>query len=61
MAGADKFGNVYFVRLPQDVCDEIDEDPTSGKLEWGQGKLNGCPNKVEEIVQCHIGDVVNCL
>ena len=27
MAGADKFGNVYFVRLPQDVSDEIEEDP----------------------------------
>ncbi|KAJ6317587.1 hypothetical protein OIU76_013181 [Salix suchowensis] len=61
MAGADKFGNVYFVRLPQDVSDEIEEDPTGGKIKWEQGKLNGAPNKVEEIVQFHIGDVVNCL
>ena len=60
MAGADKFGNVNFVMLLQDVCDEI-EDPTVGKIKWEQGKLNGCPNKVEEIVQFHIGDVVNCL
>ncbi|CAN6471236.1 unnamed protein product [Victoria cruziana] len=61
MAGADKFGNVYFVRLPQDVSDEIEEDPTGGKIKWEQGKLNGAPNKVEEIVQFHIGDVVTCL
>ncbi|KAJ6801697.1 splicing factor 3B subunit 3-like [Iris pallida] len=61
MAGADKFGNVYFVRLPQDVSDEIEEDPTGGKIKWEQGKLNGAPNKVDEIVQFHVGDVVTCL
>ncbi|KAG9446439.1 hypothetical protein H6P81_012567 [Aristolochia fimbriata] len=61
MAGADKFGNIYFVRLPQDVSDEIEEDPTGGKIKWEQGKLNGAPNKVEEIVQFHVGDVVTCL
>ncbi|URE12489.1 Splicing factor 3B subunit [Musa troglodytarum] len=61
MAGADKFGNVYFVRLSQDVSDEIEEDPTGGKIKWEQGKLNGAPNKVEEIVQFHVGDVVTCL
>ncbi|EHA8592340.1 hypothetical protein COCNU_contig69433177G000010 [Cocos nucifera] len=61
MAGADKFGNVYFVRLPQDVSDEIEEDPTGGKIKWEQGRLNGAPNKVEEIVQFHVGDVVACL
>ncbi|KAJ7975878.1 splicing factor 3B subunit 3-like [Quillaja saponaria] len=61
MAGADKFGNIYFVRLPQDVSDEIEEDPTGGRIKWEQGKLNGAPNKVEEIVQFHVGDVVTSL
>ncbi|KAL2323889.1 hypothetical protein Fmac_022947 [Flemingia macrophylla] len=61
MAGTDKFGNIYFVRLPQDVSDEIEEDPTGGRIKWEQGKLNGAPNKVEEIVQFHVGDVVTCL
>ncbi|MCO5600362.1 hypothetical protein L7F22_054473 [Adiantum nelumboides] len=61
MAGADKFGNVYFVRLPHDVSEEIEEDPTGGKIKWEQGKLNGAPNKVEEIIQFHVGDVVTCL
>ncbi|CAI9296054.1 unnamed protein product [Lactuca saligna] len=36
---ADKFGNIYFVCLPQDVSDEIEEDPTGGKIKWEQGKL----------------------
>jgi splicing factor 3B subunit 3 len=39
MAGADKFGNVYFVRLPQDVSDEIEEDPTGGKLSGSRESL----------------------
>lgn len=50
MAGADKFGNIYFVRLPQDVSNKID-----------QGNLVGAPHKVETIVQFHVGDVVTCM
>lgn len=61
MAGADKFGNVYFVRLPYDVSEEIEDDPTGGKIKWELGRLNGAPNKVEEIIQFHVGDVVTCL
>ena len=61
MAGADKFGNIYFQRLPQDVSDEVEEDPTGGKIKWEQRKLNGALNKVEEILQFHVGDVVTCL
>ncbi|PWA85794.1 hypothetical protein CTI12_AA144660 [Artemisia annua] len=47
MAGADKFGNIYFVRLPQDVSNKID-----------QGNLVGAPHKVEMIVHFHVGDVM---
>lgn len=28
MAGADKFGNVFMARLPQEVSEEIEDDPT---------------------------------
>ncbi|KAG8058068.1 hypothetical protein GUJ93_ZPchr0002g23542 [Zizania palustris] len=61
MAGADKFGNIYFARLPKDVSDEIEEDPTGGEIKWEQGKLNGAPNRIVEIAQFHVGDVVTCL
>lgn len=61
MAGADKFGNVYVMRLPQDVSEEIEDDPTGGKIKWEQGRLNGAPNKVEEIIQFHVGEVVTSL
>uniref|UniRef100_A0A6N2L2D1 RSE1/DDB1/CPSF1 C-terminal domain-containing protein n=1 Tax=Salix viminalis TaxID=40686 RepID=A0A6N2L2D1_SALVM len=43
----------------KDVCDEIEGDLTGGKIQWEQGKLNGCPNKVEEIVQFHIEGISN--
>lgn len=46
MAGADKFGNVFFVRLPQDVKDDIEEDPTGVKALWDRGLLNGASQKV---------------
>ncbi|KAF9623834.1 hypothetical protein IFM89_005419 [Coptis chinensis] len=58
---ADKFGNIYFTQIPQHISDRIEEDPTGGKIKWEEGKLNGAPNKVEEIVQFHVGDTITCL
>ncbi|KAI8539899.1 hypothetical protein RHMOL_Rhmol09G0218500 [Rhododendron molle] len=52
---------IYVGDIQEDVSDEIEEDPTGGKIKWEQGKLNGAPNKVEEIVQFHVGDVVTCM
>ena len=46
MAGADKFGNVAVVRLPQDVTDDVEEDPTGNKALWDRGLLNGASQKV---------------
>uniref|UniRef100_A0A803M5Z5 Splicing factor 3B subunit 3 n=1 Tax=Chenopodium quinoa TaxID=63459 RepID=A0A803M5Z5_CHEQI len=61
MAGADKFGNVFFVQLPQDISSEIDEDSTGRKKSKKKSMLNGDPKKVEEIIQFHVGDVVSSL
>lgn len=61
MAGADKFGNIYFVRLPQDVSNEFEDDLTGEMIKLEPGKLNGAPNKLDEIAQFHVGDVVTCL
>jgi splicing factor 3B subunit 3 len=49
------------MRLPQDVSEEIEDDPTGGKIKWEQGRLNGAPNKVDEIIQFHVGEVVTSL
>jgi splicing factor 3B subunit 3 len=61
IAGGDKFGNVFVCRLPLEVSEEIEDDPTGAKLKLGQGILNGAPYKVDEIIQFHVGEVVTSL
>ena len=55
---ADKFGNVSIIRLPADVNDEIDDDPTGLKSLWDRGWLGGASQKAETICNFHIGDLV---
>ena len=43
---ADKFGNIAVSRLPAQVSDEIEEDPTGSKFKVDQGYLNGAAHKV---------------
>eukprot|EP01041_Mallomonas_annulata_P001015 gene1015-1991_t len=63
IGGADKFGNIWSVRLPVAVNDEID-NPTGSRILWDQGLLNGAPNKLEVLTHFHLGDmatsVVKC-
>lgn len=33
-------------RLPKDISEEVDEDPTGTKLTFERGYLNGAPHKV---------------
>ncbi|KAL5021527.1 hypothetical protein ScPMuIL_000682 [Solemya velum] len=61
VAGADKFGNITVIRLPQDVTDEVDEDPTGNKALWDRGVLNGASQKADVIMNFHIGEVVTSL
>uniref|UniRef100_H3AX27 Splicing factor 3B subunit 3 n=1 Tax=Latimeria chalumnae TaxID=7897 RepID=H3AX27_LATCH len=58
MAGADKFGNISVVRLPPNINDEVDEDPTGNKALWDRGLLNGASQKAEVIVNYHVGETV---
>lgn len=58
VAGADKFGNVFVVRLPSSISDEVDEDPTGTKAFWDRGLLNGAPQKVETLCNYHVGETV---
>lgn len=38
IATADKFGNVAIIRLPPNISDDVDEDPTGNKALWDRGK-----------------------
>jgi len=58
VVGSDKFGNIFVSRLPSQVSDEVEEDPTGSKLKTDQGYLNGAPHKLEEVAAFHVGDTV---
>jgi splicing factor 3B subunit 3 len=60
VCGADKFGNVFVLRLPSTVSDDVD-NPTGSRLLWDGGSLNGAANKLELMAQVHVGEVVTSL
>ena len=41
--------DVSQVRLPADVSDEIDEDPTGNKAVWDRGLMSGATQKVSSL------------
>ena len=61
VAGADKFENVFVLRLPPGCDEEADEDPTASKFKWESGYLNGAAFKMEQICQYHVGDIVTSI
>jgi len=62
VAGADKFGNVVVIRLPNDVSDEMEsEDPSGTKAFWEKGVLSGASQKAEVMMNFHVGEVVSSL
>jgi len=58
VAIADKFGNITIVRLPQNVNDNVDEDPTGTKSLWDRGLLSGASQKSECISAFHMGETI---
>lgn len=52
---ADKFGNVAVLRLPKDVTDDVEEDPSGSKALWERGHLGGASQKVEVSALLAIG------
>ncbi|XP_071959177.1 splicing factor 3B subunit 3-like isoform X1 [Antedon mediterranea] len=55
---ADKFGNITVLRLPANINDEVDEDPTGSKALWDRGLLNGASQKADIICNFHIGETI---
>ena len=55
---ADKFGNISIVRLPQNVNDNVDDDPTGSKSLWDRGLLSGASQKSECIAVFHVGETI---
>lgn len=61
IASADKFGNIAIVRLPSDVTDEVDEDPSGSKAIWERGLLSGASQKAQLISHVYIGETIHSL
>lgn len=61
LAGGDKFGNLFVVRLPADVSAQVEDDPTGGKLASMTGKLNGAPHKLQCVNNFHVGDIITAM
>jgi splicing factor 3B subunit 3 len=50
VCGADKFGNIFVLRLPSSVSDDVD-NPTGSRILWDSGKLGGAANKLDLMAQ----------
>lgn len=60
VACGDKFGNIAILRLPSDVSDDVN-NPSSKRLMWEQGFLNGAPNKLNTLCMFYVGEVVTAM
>jgi len=61
IAGSDKFGNVFVLRLPSDIGD-ADVDIVSGdRVLWDQARGSGAPNKFDQVVQYFTGEVITSM
>lgn len=60
VGGADKFGNVFVLRLPEGSNDDV-EVASGARVLWDQGLLNGAPIKLDLLTHYHIGEAVTSL
>ncbi|KAA1111956.1 pre-mRNA-splicing factor rse1 [Puccinia graminis f. sp. tritici] len=57
VAGGDRFGNLWVSRLPKNVSDEVDEDPTGAGIMHEKGYLMGAPHKLKNLVHFRLNDI----
>jgi splicing factor 3B subunit 3 len=61
VAGGDKFGNIFIMRLDPATSKTMDEDTTGSLAVYERGYLNGAPNRIAHQVDFHIGDTVTSI
>lgn len=54
VAGVDKFGNVFTLRVPDQANEDV-EVGSSTALLWEQSNMNGAPNKLELLTHFYLG------
>lgn len=60
VCGADRFGNVFVLRLPADAND-LDSSITGNRMIWDSARLNGAPHKLVQVAQYFVGSAVTSL
>eukprot|EP01016_Furgasonia_blochmanni_P023672 TRINITY_DN2553_c0_g1_i10.p1 TRINITY_DN2553_c0_g1~~TRINITY_DN2553_c0_g1_i10.p1 ORF type:complete len:405 (-),score=160.43 TRINITY_DN2553_c0_g1_i10:62-1216(-) len=61
VVGADKFENIFVLRLPPNVDEDVEEDPLTYKFKWETGYLNGAAFKMDQICTFYVGEMITCL
>ncbi|KAI6217434.1 hypothetical protein M3Y95_01218600 [Aphelenchoides besseyi] len=61
LAVGDRFGSVSILRLPKNVVEEVQEDPTGVRALWDRGNMNGASQKMEQLTQFYVGDMITSL
>lgn len=61
VAGADKFENMFILRLPQGAEEDAEDDPMDTKANWEIGNMNASQYKLDQICQFHTGEVITQL
>lgn len=49
------------IRLPKEVTDDVQEDPTGVRALYDRGNLNGAPQKAEMISNFYVGSMISTL
>ena len=55
IAAVDKFGNVFTLRVPDDVNEDVEAGGSSASLMWEQAS-GGAPNKLELMTHYYLGE-----
>jgi splicing factor 3B subunit 3 len=57
----DRFGNLTVLRVPLDVSDDAEVDPSGVGMIWEHSNMCGSPNKLTIAASFHIGDPITSL
>ncbi|KAI6230100.1 hypothetical protein M3Y99_01100900 [Aphelenchoides fujianensis] len=61
VAVGDRFGSISIQRLPKNVIEEVQEDPTGVRALWDRGNMNGAAQKLEHLSNIYVGDAITSI
>jgi splicing factor 3B subunit 3 len=61
VAGGDKFGNLFLLRLDAEISKSIEEDKTGNMGVYDRGRMQGAAHKLTTIASIYLGEVVTSI